>query len=105
MKSIPLRVGTLVYYDSFAGLIPGKVVGFCYSPHRLSMEKMIMVKLTIRKRRGGYKPGEVIFIPVRSAPHSLVPRDAISTRGGKTYIRGGWEWKVEMPRKLNWCPV
>ena len=91
-KEMRMRVGTKVYLDSFAGPLPGVVVGFCYDP--MDRQVLPLVKLTIRKRRGGYRPGEIIV----GWPLHIFPRESLHVRSGHYYFYGV-KWVLPKPTK------
>ena len=53
-----LKTGDLAYYDSFAGLIPCKVLAITGRSGRCGSDQSVTVKLTAK--RGAWKAGETI---------------------------------------------
>jgi hypothetical protein len=75
--------GRKVYFDSFAGLLPGRILQ--------AHDHAIVVQLTMRRPQGGYRPGEI----VRVSAHRVVPREWVRNARSHTHfptIRGGWRW-------------
>jgi hypothetical protein len=78
--SVPLtviRIGALIFLDSFSGLVPAKVTG--YTPHG-----EITVKVT--GTRGAYRRGERTTF----TPSGCIPRAHVHVRSGHFRIIGGW---------------
>jgi hypothetical protein len=73
-----INLGDFVYLDSFAGLIPAKVLAF--GP--LGQHARCRVTAT----RGDYKRGEVVTF----AHNAVVPRNHVYRRSGQYLIRGYW---------------
>jgi hypothetical protein len=71
-----LRIGSLCYFDSFSGLIPGKVVAIVGPSGWASTAQSVGVAITARDARGGYRVGEVISCSGLRA----VPRGAVKFR-------------------------
>ena len=76
-----LRVGSLCYFDSFSGLIAGKVVGITGPSGMCSTAQSVDVQITARDS-GLYKLGEVVSC---SGLHA-VPRGAVRFRKYGTRI-------------------
>ena len=76
-----LRVGSLCYFDSFSGLIAGKVVGITGPAGMCSTAQSVGVAITARDSRS-YKLGEVVSC---SGLHA-VPRGAVRFRKYGTRI-------------------
>ena len=70
-----LRVGSLCYFDSFSGLIAGKVVGITGPSGMASTAQSVGVAITARNARG-YRVGEIISCSGLRA----VPRGAVRFR-------------------------
>ena len=78
--------GELAYWDTFAGLVPCKVLEIRSNElDRLSLR----VKLTAT--RGAYKRGEVAWVRSRA----IVPRGSVRTRNHKHLIVADYEWVLE----------
>ncbi|MGY6655365.1 hypothetical protein ACXIZN_24705 [Amycolatopsis sp. TRM77291] len=78
--SIPttvIRVGDLIFLDSFSGLVPAKVTG--YTPRG---EISVLVTAT----RGAYRLGEHTAF----TPSGCVPRAHVRVRTGQFRIFGAW---------------
>lgn len=79
-RSIPttaIRVGDLIFLDSFSGLVPAKVTG--YTPRG---EISVLVTAT----RGAYRRGEHTTF----TPSGCVPRAHVRVRCGQFRIFGAW---------------
>jgi hypothetical protein len=79
-RSIPttvIRVGDLIFLDSFSGLVPAKVSG--YTP---CGEIAVLVTAT----RGAYRRGEHTTF----TPSGCVPRAHVRVRCGQFRIFGAW---------------
>ena len=79
-RSIPttvIRVGDLIFLDSFSGLVPAKVTG--YTPRG---EISVLVTAT----RGAYRRGEHTTF----SPSGCVPRAHVRVRCGQFRIFGAW---------------
>lgn len=72
-----LRIGDLIYLDTFSGLVPAKITG--YTTHG-------DISVRITATRGAYRQGENTAFP----PHHCVPRSCIRTRRGQLRIFGSW---------------
>ena len=70
------KVGELVYYDSFCGLVKGKIISIASDSQKFT------VKVTALKHRI-YRLGELI----ESNRLHIIPRDRIYTRSGIYHIR------------------
>lgn len=82
-----LRTGQLAYYDSFAGLIPCRVLTITGRPGIASTAQNVTVRLT--GARGAYRRGETIHT---TGIHA-VPRGAVRQVQGNARIR---PYKVEV---------
>lgn len=71
----PLRSGDLAYVDSFAGLIPCKVISITGNSGRCGSDQSVTVKLTAN--RGAYKRGQTL---VEWGWH-IIPRYAVMKNG------------------------
>jgi hypothetical protein len=79
-RSIPttvIRIGDLIFLDSFSGLVPAKVTG--YTP---GGEIAVLVTAT----RGTYRRGEHTTF----TPSGCVPRAHVRVRCGEFRIFGAW---------------
>lgn len=79
-RSIPttvIRVGDLIFLDSFSGLVPAKVSG--YTPRG---EISVLVTAT----RGAYRRGKRTTF----TPSGCVPRAHVRVRCGQFRIFGAW---------------
>jgi hypothetical protein len=79
-RSIPttvIRIGDLIFLDSFSGLVPAKVTG--YTPRG---EISVLVTAT----RGAYRRGEHTTF----TPSGCVPRAHVRVRCGQFRIFGAW---------------
>lgn len=74
------KPGDLAYFDSFAGLVPVKVL-------RIAEDGTVFAKVTAR--RDAYWPGQV----VTAKPIHMVPRKHVVTRSGQKEIIGVWTWE------------
>lgn len=70
--------GDLVYLDSFAGLIPAKLLAV--SPYRQ------YGRCRVTANRRAYSRGEVVTFRLSG----IVPRNHVYTRSGQCRIRGEW---------------
>ena len=74
------RKGTLAYYDTFAGLVPCKVLEIkddCYGFHFGPYDAL---KIQVTADRGPYKKGEMLTAPaVRVPPKTMVKKNTYST--------------------------
>lgn len=68
-----LSVGSLAYFDTYAGMIPCKVLKLT--------ENDATIQLTAK--RGAYKRGEIIETAAR---WHVVPRTAVYSRSGRIHI-------------------
>ena len=82
IKFTTVRVGDLVFFDSFSGLIPTKVVGY-------TQDGRIRLKVTANRRLGGYLSGEYI----NSLPSSCIPRNHTYSRQRMRIISGTWRFE------------
>lgn len=93
MTKLQNTIGTLAFYDSFAGLIPCKVEQIEDKLHRdsnlrgCSSSCIIRAKLTAS--RGAYKRGEII----ESTALHIVPRNYVRRRKYGARIIGGYRWE------------
>ena len=78
---ITLKTGDLAYLDTFAGLVPCKVVSMTGENGRPSSSQTIVVRLTASK--GAYKRGETI----ESNGLHVVARGAVYVSSGMFRIR------------------
>ncbi len=76
-----LAEGDLAYLDSFAGLVPCKVI-------KVDSPRHAQVQVTAA--RPGYRPGDVI----KGTVNNIVPRNHIVRRRGLTKIFGGYDFEV-----------
>ena len=79
-RSIPttvIRVGDLIFLDSFSGLVPAKVTG--YTPHG-------EISVLVTASRGAYRRGEHTTF----TPSGCVPRAHVRVRCGQFRIFGAW---------------
>lgn len=76
-----LKAGELAYFDSFAGLIPCKVLSINGESGQANSKQEVTFQITAP--RGPYKRGEL----VRSSARWVIPRDAIKRRKHGTTIR------------------
>lgn len=74
------RRGTLAYYDTFAGLVPCKVM-------EVLDDNKVKIKVTVA--HGAYKRGETIF---GVGTNWVVPRPHVVQRSGQYKIVGGWQY-------------
>lgn len=72
-----IRIGDLIFLDSFSGLVPAKVTG--YTPRG---EIAVLVTAT----RGAYRRGEHTTF----TPSGCVPRAHVRVRCGQFRIFGAW---------------
>lgn len=100
------HVGDLAYFDSFAGLIPCKVIAVDTPPsltHDLGTR--VTVKVTADRSAVGFKRGEEI---TTECAHRVVPRCRVHTRGGIQRISGGYGWSIlsagDTPAQPATCP-
>lgn len=77
IRMTAIRIGDLIFLDSFSGLVPAKVTG--YSTHG---EISVLVTAT----RGAYRRGEHTTF----TPSGCVPRAHVRVRCGQFRIFGGW---------------
>jgi hypothetical protein len=73
-----LRAGSLAYLDTFAGLVPCKVLRVWRADDWPHMRADVQITAT----RGAYKRGALETFPAKDCP----PRDAIRTRCGQFRI-------------------
>jgi hypothetical protein len=78
---ITLKTGELAYLDTFAGLVPCKVVKMEGASGFPSSSQTVVVKLTTSK--GAYRRGEII----ESNGLHVVARGAVYVRGGQFRIK------------------
>ena len=74
------KPGELVFYDSFAGLVPAKYVGVS-PPKPLTGTQAVMLKVTSSRHRP-YKKGETVEVPLSQ----VVKRSWVHRRGGQVKI-------------------
>lgn len=83
-------VKTLAFFDSFAGLVPVKVVsipkGGPISGWLRQGEEQLKVKVTAT--RGAYKKGEELSV----SPWLCIPRNHVRTIGAQYRIRTNFSW-------------
>jgi hypothetical protein len=86
------RPGTLAFFDSFAGLIPCKVVsvpkGGPFAGWILSEQTTVDIVAVVTAARGPYRRGECLKI----RPHVCVPREQAILRGGQYRVRTNYSW-------------
>lgn len=86
-------IGTLAFFDSFAGLIPCKVIeikdDFGLNEKYAGKTSGCKIQAKITARRGAYLPGEII----ESTALHIIPRKNISRRKYGARIIGGYSWK------------
>ena len=84
MSNPILKAGELAYYDSFAGLIPCKVVRVFIERVELSYGNLgsPRAEIVLTAARPGYKRGEAI----QAVAHHVVPRRAVRRRNGQFRI-------------------
>ncbi len=84
------KPGTLAFIDSFAGLVPCKVVavakGGPFPGWLAAGESAVTIKPTVS--RGGYRKGETI----QQTAAQVVPRSQVVTRSGKFKVRTCYSW-------------
>lgn len=86
----------LAYIDSFAGLIPCKVLDIVTDKDSSPLTiNYVKVKVTSRTSRA-YKLGKIVEMTGRA----IVPRHAIKRKGHSTYIMP-YSWKECAPQFFN----
>jgi hypothetical protein len=86
-------IGTLAYFDSFAGLIPCKVTEISDElkgdPKFAGRTSSCKVRAKLTTGRGSYRRGETI----ESSALHIIPREFVSFRKYGARILGGYSWK------------
>jgi len=75
-----IRRGDLAYYESFAGMVPVKVLD--QATHRTATGSVDGVIVRVTADRGTYRRGEVMT----AAEFAIVPRSHVRTRNGVQYV-------------------
>lgn len=78
--SVPLtviRIGDLIFLDSFSGLVPAKVTGYVQHGD---------IAVLVTATRGAYRRGEHTTF----TPSGCVPRAHVHVRCGQFRISGAW---------------
>ena len=70
-----LKAGCVAYLDTFAGLVPVKVIKVTSTPDRLLARPRVEAEYEITKTVGAYKQGEVGIMP----SDRVVPKGAVKT--------------------------
>jgi len=83
------NVGTLAYLDTFAGLVPCKVIRIDKPGNgSLISNGSLAVKLTAS--RGAYKKGEILD---RQSACEVIPRSHVRTVSGKFRVRTNYRYE------------
>ena len=82
-----LKAGDRCYFDSFAGLIPCRIVSIIGIPGPASSAQRIIAKATVnRNSRYGYYRGSII----EAFAFHFIPKTSIRRRKYSTVIVGRW---------------
>lgn len=84
------KAGELAYLDTFAGLVPCKVLQVLeeYDGRTVGGEGRGNLQVRVTAKRGAYRPGEVLTAGGRS----VVPRAFVIRYNGSQRIATGYKW-------------